>query len=36
MNMLPDPAASGIDGVRLLRDDIDRRVITLVAELTAD
>ena len=33
---LPDPAGKGVDAVRPIRDDIDRRVRALVAELTAD
>lgn len=32
---LPDPAGHGIDAVRPIRDDIDRRVKDLLAELTA-
>jgi arsenate reductase len=31
---LPDPAGKPIDAVRAIRDDIDRRVADLVAELT--
>ncbi|TPW16581.1 MAG: phosphatase [Acidimicrobiaceae bacterium] len=30
---LPDPAGQGVDAVRQIRDDIDRRVQTLLAEL---
>lgn len=30
---LPDPAGEGVDAVRPIRDDIDRRVRTLLAEL---
>ena len=32
---LPDPAGWDVDGIRPLRDDIDRRVQTLIDELTA-
>ncbi len=32
---LPDPAGEGVDAVRPIRDDIDRRVRTLLAELIA-
>ena len=31
---LPDPAGQGIDAVRPIRDEIDRRVRTLLSELT--
>ena len=32
---LPDPAGKGIDGVRPIRDEIDRRVKALLASLVA-
>ncbi len=32
---LPDPAGQGVDAVRPIRDEIDRRVRELLAELTA-
>ena len=32
---LPDPAGQGVDAVRPIRDEIDRRVRALVAELTS-
>jgi protein-tyrosine-phosphatase len=32
---LPDPANQPIDAVRMIRDEIDRRIRTLVAELDA-
>ena len=32
---LPDPAGKGVDEVRPIRDEIDRRVRALLAELTA-
>lgn len=30
---LPDPAGQGVDAVRPIRDDIEQRVLTLIAEL---
>ena len=33
---LEDPAGKGVEAVRTIRDDIDRRVQDLVAELTAE
>jgi arsenate reductase len=33
---LPDPAGQGIDAVRPIRDEIDRRVRALIAELTTE
>jgi arsenate reductase (thioredoxin) len=32
---LPDPAGQGVDAVRPIRDDIDRRVRQLLGELVA-
>ncbi len=34
--MLDDPAGQGVDAVRPIRDEIDRRVQALLAELLAD
>jgi len=33
---LDDPAGQGVDAVRAIRDEIDRRVVELVAELVGD
>ena len=33
---LPDPDGWDVDGIRALRDDIDRRVASLIDDLTAD